>query len=678
MKRLVAYLLLPPEISDFERTYLARINRIALIFFFCHVPVFMGIALLAGNSVWQAAVLTPLALIGPVVAYQTLRNPRHLSIVFGFTAMCMGGLLVHFGRGPMQIEMHFYFFVLIALLAVFANPLAIITAAVTVALHHLVLFLVLPSSVFNYSATIWGVLVHAIFVVLESVAACFVARSFFENVIGLERIVKRRTDQLSARNQDMRLVLDNVGQGFVTVNLDGTISPERSAVVDEWLGPFVADKKVWDYLTRIEASVGPWFLSAWQGLLDDLLPQDVSIAQLPRRCTDGKRTFSLEYRPVLVAGKLAKVLLVMSDVTASIERERFEAERRDFLHVFEHVMKDKKGFLEFLSEAEQLVGRITQQPPGTPEPSEHEMRRLVHTLKGNAAIFGLSRLATLCHELENNMLDRAGTTTASERERLGQLWRAFADSLHTILGQSGPGRFEVDNAEYLSVLQDLAGNVSRDEIALRLRSWQFEAAELRLGRVADQARAIAERLGKPPLEVLVEPSDLRLFPEAWSEFWSVFIHAVRNAVDHGIEPEDERVAAGKAPQGTLRLVTKLVADDLVAEISDDGRGIAWELLREKAKAVGIPHLTEDQLVEALFQDGVSTKPAVSEFSGRGIGMGAIRAACHKMGGSIQVLTTPGRGTTFRFLWPQVERRADALVFSSSHRRPAAPIKGRVQ
>ena len=102
-------------------------------------------------------------------------------MTYGFTAMVMGGLLVHFGQGPMQIEMHFYFFVLIALLAVFANPMVILTAAVTVALHHFVVWLVIPISVFNYQASLWTVVVHALFVSLESIAAVFVARSFFND-----------------------------------------------------------------------------------------------------------------------------------------------------------------------------------------------------------------------------------------------------------------------------------------------------------------------------------------------------------------------------------------------------------------------------------------------------------------------------------------------------------------
>src|SRR5262249_17283367 len=145
-------------------------------------------------------------LVGPTLAYFFFQNPRSLSVTFGFTAMAMGGLLVHFGQGPMQIEMHFYFFTLLALLSIFGNPLVIILPAVTVAAHHGLLYFLLPRSVFNYDASLWAVVVHAAFVVLESFAACFMARSFFDNVIGLERIVGERTRELDAVNRDMRLV----------------------------------------------------------------------------------------------------------------------------------------------------------------------------------------------------------------------------------------------------------------------------------------------------------------------------------------------------------------------------------------------------------------------------------------------------------------------------------------
>src|SRR4029453_6189479 len=121
-----------------------------------------------------------------VLAWRSFDNPRSVSLVCGFAAMLMGGLLVNFGQGPVQIEMHFYFFALLAMLVLYGDPVVIDVAAVTVAAHHLLVLIYLPASVFNYAAPWWVVAVHAGFVVLESLATVYIARSFFDNVIGLE------------------------------------------------------------------------------------------------------------------------------------------------------------------------------------------------------------------------------------------------------------------------------------------------------------------------------------------------------------------------------------------------------------------------------------------------------------------------------------------------------------
>jgi hypothetical protein len=90
-------------------------NRIALWFFAAHLPVFSLIGWANDTGGWTALVLTSLTLLGPILAMRSLASRRNVSIVMGITAMFMGGLLVHFGQGPVQIEMHFYFFVLLAL-----------------------------------------------------------------------------------------------------------------------------------------------------------------------------------------------------------------------------------------------------------------------------------------------------------------------------------------------------------------------------------------------------------------------------------------------------------------------------------------------------------------------------------------------------------------------------------
>ena len=186
---------LPPTITEFERAHVQRINRIALWFFAAHIPVLAAIAYFNHTRPELAAAFAAAIMIGPLIAYKTLDNPRHIAIIFGVTAMCMGGLLVHFGQGPVQIEMHFYFFALIAMLSVYGNPAIIYVAAVTVALHHLLVWIWIPRSVFNYDAEVWVVGVHAAFVILETVAVAAIARSFYDNVIHLEQIVEKRTKE---------------------------------------------------------------------------------------------------------------------------------------------------------------------------------------------------------------------------------------------------------------------------------------------------------------------------------------------------------------------------------------------------------------------------------------------------------------------------------------------------
>jgi len=144
---------------------------------------------------------------------------------------------------------------------------------------------------------------------------------------------------------------------------------------------------------------------------------------------------------------------------------------------------------------------------------------------------------------------------------------------------------------------------------------------------------------------------------------------VRNAVDHGIEPREERLAGGKPENGKLSLSALLEGQVLVIELQDDGRGIAWERIRDKARSLGLPHMTREDLCEAIFADGVSTAERVSDVSGRGVGMAAIRAATQALGGSIAIESTPRQGTTFRFEFPAtaITRGADA-----SHRPGARP------
>jgi HPt (histidine-containing phosphotransfer) domain-containing protein len=654
MNAALQYLRLPSAISPFERGYLARMNKVALGFFWAHLLVLPLIGIAAGQGLVESVALTLAVLIGPTVAYRTLDNPRSVSMVMGVASMCMGGVLVHLGQGPVQIEMHFYFFAVISLLAVFGNPMVVLAAAVTVTVHHLLLWAVLPSSVFNYEAAFWVVLVHAAFVVLSSTGAVYIGRSFFDNVVQLDALVTARTAEVEARGAEVlersarvRHLLNNVQQAIVTVNARGELGPEWSAKTEAWLGTPTAGQTLWSLLANQSPDAAAWMELGWDSLVEDFLPRELAIAQLPQRIEIDGRTVALRYTPLGEAdAPLSEVLVVMEDISATVAQEAAEAHQREFVSLVQRIFSDRQGFVEFAAEADELVAQIE----AAEEVSPLLLRRL-HTLKGNAAIFGLDSLSGACHALEQQIEDEGALPSAADRSRVSQRWAQVKAEIDSLLGEPDGARIEVDDSELQRVLSDLNVGVSPATVARTVASWALEPGRRRLNRLAQQSQALAVRLGKD-VQVEIDGGHVRADGEAMRGVWAAAIHAVRNALDHGLEAPEARAAAGKAPRGTLRLSLRESPSEVEFIIADDGRGIAWDRVAEKATQRGLPHQSPEDLQAALFADGLSTAADVTEVSGRGVGMAALQAEVLGLGGAVQIESAAGAGTTLRLRFPR--------------------------
>ncbi|HEY8945875.1 MAG TPA: ATP-binding protein [Polyangiaceae bacterium] len=646
MKKVANFLLLPREITEFERGYLQRVNRIAVWFFAAHIPLFAIIAAWNGTRPALAVLLTSAVLVGPLLVRKATPNPRALSVACGLTAMFMGGLLVHFGQGPVQIEMHFYFFALLAMCAVFGNPLVIVAAAGAVAVHHLILFLVLPKSVFNYEAQWWVVAVHASFVVLESVATCFIARSFFDNVIGLEKIVAARTAELDSKNRDMRLLLDNVEQGFLTIDLGGTLAPERSAAVTRWLGAPAPNATWFDYLATIDSTFAERSRFAWEDVSAGLMPLEVTLGQMPDRFEARGAHYRVEYRAIGSELEPQHFLVIVTDVTTQVERERAEVERREAMALFERSMMDRTGFDSFIEETNETLAALQRGESSDPL----RVKRQIHTLKGNAALYGLSSLAQECHRLEDLIAERGELPKPDDYARIEARWAELHAVATRLRGARAHG-IDLEEADLTGLRQAVERGESKTALVRQIERLKLEPSVNRLRHFQEQAKRISERLGKDAVRVELEDHGVRLDPRIWGEFWAAFGHAIRNALDHGTEPVSERAASGKPESGTLSLRTLENDAELVIEIADDGRGIDWQALAERARAAGLPVSGDQALEQALFADGISTSAEVTDLSGRGVGMGALRAAAEALGGVLRVSSQLGVGTTLRFSFP---------------------------
>tara|TARA_R110001599_G_scaffold353188_1_gene590608 strand:- start:39352 stop:43458 length:4107 start_codon:yes stop_codon:yes gene_type:complete len=160
---------------------------------------------------------------------------------------------------------------------------------------------------------------------------------------------------------------------------------------------------------------------------------------------------------------------------------------------------------------------------------------------------------------------------------------------------------------------------------------------------------------------------------------TILDHMVRNALDHGIEPADERVAVSKPAEGLITIDIRKAGADAIITLSDDGRGIDPDKMRESAISKGLDldvgALTDAEAVRLIFHKGFSTAESISQISGRGVGMDIVLTELQEMGGDIQIDSVPGRGTSFHIRVPSSITVNGALLVSAGEQSYAIPLGG---
>ncbi|MFC7187258.1 chemotaxis protein CheA [Halorubrum yunnanense] len=202
-----------------------------------------------------------------------------------------------------------------------------------------------------------------------------------------------------------------------------------------------------------------------------------------------------------------------------------------------------------------------------------------------------------------------------------------------------------------------------DELDKLASSLQDTAMDMRLipfSQVSDSfprlVRDISRDLDKR-IDFEIEGDDVELDRTILTEMRDPLVHVLRNAVDHGIEPPEEREAAGKDPTGHVKLTAERERDHVIIEVADDGGGLDPDQLREKAVDEGVKSreaveaMEDDEAYDLVFHPGFSTAEEVTDVSGRGVGMDVVRTTARDLDGSVGVESEPGEGTTVRFRLP---------------------------
>lgn len=473
------------------------------------------------------------------------------------------------------------------------------------------------------------------------IAFYLLVRSYENLKTRMLREIEDARNDIQAAHDRARLVLDNVSQGLVMVDHEGRIEKGCSRAVEQWFGPIGEREDLFAYLGRSDRRLAEWLNVSWSTIFDGVLPLEVVVAQLPAHCHCGNRHYELAYRPIGSCGAVTSVLLVISDDSARVEAEAAREEQRDALVMFRRISEDRDIVMKFMEESRLRIEALLG--PGLDHGGQ---LREIHTLKGNLGLYGLSRSARFFHRLEDKLVDDERDMDEAERRRLADHWHEIEAMVVPLLGD--PTSVQLSRSEYDDAMAAVSRKETHGELWARMSAWRLEPVRKRFALLSQHIMALAERLGKPGITVSMDDGGVRLPPEKMARFWSVFTHLTRNAVDHGIETPQERSALGKPAGGVICLASRTEADGVTIEIADDGRGIDWATIAERAEAKGLPAKSHRDLERALFADGISGKESTSIFSGRGVGLAAVHAAVLDIGGGIGVESTPGHGTRFSF------------------------------
>jgi two-component system chemotaxis sensor kinase CheA len=199
------------------------------------------------------------------------------------------------------------------------------------------------------------------------------------------------------------------------------------------------------------------------------------------------------------------------------------------------------------------------------------------------------------------------------------------------------------------------------------------------GKFPRLVRDLARQLGKE-IDLEVTGTEVELDKAILEALSDPLTHLVRNCCDHGLEPPEARRRAGKPPEGRLALAARHLGGQIVLEVRDDGRGIDPEAIRKKALEQGLrspaelARMSEREVANLILLPGFSTAAAVTEVSGRGVGMDVVVANLDRLGGVLEIDSGVGRGTTFTLRLPLTLAIIPCLIVASAGQRYAIPQK----
>jgi two-component system, chemotaxis family, sensor kinase CheA len=488
--------------------------------------------------------------------------------------------------------------------------------------------------------------------------------------------VLEREQNLQAARQSIRDLFDNMKEAIVAFGPDGRISGDASQQALRIFGkPNLEGLAIHDLLypgaqaSDVEATAFaewvrlPFVADAgdWDECVE-LAPQEVVL----RRGTDTAVPLELEFRPVQKGGTVDRVMLLATDVSEKRRleetvRSQEQEHARQMAAMRRLIAGGTQIFVDFIESTKQRLDRCIHLTSTAgeilPSGDIDELFRHVHTIKGEAKAFDMRDLARESEKLEEELdemrsrargegLVTSGSVRSGLLEGIERCKEALARGRELFIEASPAGQAALDQVTVQrSDLAELVNGVGARTDALgrlvaRLASRHFGES---IAKLIEMVPTWAARDGKQA-RLEIEGREVRVHPSLARALAGTMTHLVRNAIAHGIELPNARESANKPPVGIIRVAAVAGEGGPVITVQDDGQGFDTAKIEEAAALVGA-RAEGRSAVDLAFVAGVTTKAGQGgDLAGHGVGLGAVRAELLEVGYTVEIASTPRKGT----------------------------------
>ncbi|MDC7124946.1 MAG: ATP-binding protein [Spirochaetales bacterium] len=466
--------------------------------------------------------------------------------------------------------------------------------------------------------------------------------------------------KIQDRTSSLKNILDNAEEGFFTFGESMVIDPDYSKGCEDIFGMNIAGLSVSEVLFPGMDEMVSDFKQGFKLYFEEKSKAKIIIDLTEKQTRIKNRNISLSYKET---GE-KKILCICNDITLKLEidrKNRIEAENHKRIL---RAIHNKHFFAQFTESADTLFQTLElyiQQDPSKDE--KKQLMRRIHTFKGDSGFFSFIQTQKTAHESETLITDSIHLDTAiSYKEILIQIRKYYYKELKSISNTLGDNWIEESNGvsiprkDFLTLIQYTKKTNPKDR---KLQKFLDSFRKITLldlfSRLPFAAEVTAEKLGKKILPMEIIGGRLKIVPDRFFPLAESCIHIVNNMVDHGIEYPFEREALQKTPEGKIRLTITVERNKMSLEFKDDGRGINPIAVEKKARSLGLIEnnrsMQNSEIYALLLNDGFSTRETATDTSGRGVGLAAVNESVSKLGGSIEIRSKTGKGTTFELMVP---------------------------